>query len=83
MEVQVIFIGDYKRLFKNNEQEEKRDSEYGFELAIRKIIKETGATPIKGDWIDPIDKSEYPLDIGLVAHVDTRPSENRIQFKIE
>lgn len=81
--IEVIFIGDYKALFFENEQAEKEDSCYRFALAIEKIIDETKSIPCTGDWIEPLAKPDYSLDIGKIAGRTFYTEKQVIQFEIE
>lgn len=80
--IEVIFIDDYDDLFNKDEQEECKDSEYRFQLAIEKIIEETGVVPIIGDWIEPLAKPDYSLDSARVAGRDFYPAKKTIRFEI-
>lgn len=81
--IEVIFIGNYESLFNEDEQEERKDSEYRFQLAIEKIIEETGVVPIIGDWIEPLAKPDYSLDNAKVAGRDFYPTKKTIRFEFE
>lgn len=81
--INVVFVDGYANLFDSNEQDEKIDSQWRFELAIFKIIEETGVIPIIGDWINPLSKDDYPLDIGLISYRQFDPAKQIIHFDIE
>lgn len=81
--IEIIFTGDYDNYFDENEKEERSDSRYRFKLSIEKIIESTGVLPVTGDWIQPIAKPDYSLNMGRVAGRNFYPGKEMIQFEIE
>lgn len=81
-DIEVIFIGEYEALFDKNEQDKQKDSEYRFKLAITKVIVETGIFPVIGDWIEPLAKPDYSLDMGKISGRDFYPAKRKIRFEI-
>ena len=81
--IEVIFIGDYEIQFEKDESQEQKDSERMFSSSIIKIMEDTGIVPQAGDWIKPLTKNHYNLDIGRVASRNFYPSEKKIVFEIE
>ncbi len=81
--IKVYFVNDYEANFTVDEQEELEDSQYRFVLAIEQIYKETGVMPIIGDWVEPLYKEEYPLDIAKISGRDFHTKIKTIIFEIE
>lgn len=80
--VEVIFVDDYESRFSENEQKERKHSENRFALAIKIVLVETNVVPVVGDWIEPLAKADYPLDMGRVAGRDFYPERKTILYEI-
>ncbi len=81
--IEVKFIGDYEFNFSPNEKEQLLDSEYRFVLAIEQIYNETKIMPVIEDWIEPLYREDYLLDMGKIVGRDFYPLKRVIRFEIE